>query len=150
MDNKDTVAQGQFIEADIRARLILFAYVLILASGLFLFIDSLNTLKPLLQGESEQVVMAKQYMHDLFNYLLIFGVIHAVILSILFISIANRSRQSGCFPPMNTWVIVKTTVTTGDKAKRSAWFCYACALLVWLPVALPVYLSWLLDEVVRR
>ncbi len=149
MSHETNQQQEDTIEADVRARLLLFAYLVILASGLFLFIDSLNSIKPLLLGESEQLLMAKQYLVGLFDYVLIFSVIHAVVLSILFISIANRARQSGCFPPPGTWVITRTTIKRGDKAKPSTWFCYACALIVWLPVALPIYLTWLLDEVVR-
>ena len=139
--------QTDTIEPSNTARLVLFIYVLVLASGLYFFMQSLETIKPLLESTGEQLQVAILYINSLFNYLLLFTIVQAMLLSWLFIRIAYKAKQQGQFPPDGTWVIVKTRIQSGKQANKPIWFCYISAVIVWLPVGLPIYLMWLVDRV---
>ena len=138
--------EGLFIQANWKARLVLTGYVLLMlliAISLIYEFDRATPPEDALQKEFHRSI---ESLRHLINILLVITLIHAVFFCWYFVRLANNSIRAGKFPPPGTWVIVRTEIRTGKRALVSAYATYFLAVFIWLPVAMPVYLKWILEK----
>ena len=136
----------QFIEASRKARLLLIGYIvllLLIAISLMLRIDRAN---PPADASQEELNRSIESFEQLIDKFLILTLIQAVFFSWYFVRLANNSIRTGKFPPPGTSVIARTKIQIGKRALVSAYTTYFLVIIIWLPVAIPVYIKWLLEK----
>lgn len=136
----------QYIQANGNARLVLAGYVALMLLIAFLLLYGLDRATPPENVSQKVLDQSIESLDQLFNILLIITLIHAVFFCWYFVRLATNSIRTGKFPPPGTWVIVKTKIRIGKRALVSAYATYFLAVFMWLPVAIPLYLKWLLEK----
>ena len=142
MDNQIKV--GDVLPPSTKARWFVVIYAVVILILFMLFLDRLSVVEVLIAGADEQLAAAIAQLQSLFYQLLIFTVLHALVLSYLLVKSARESFKQGIFPTSCDWVLITTEVKGATDAKRSAWLCILLAIVSWLPIAIPIYLSYLL------
>jgi len=136
----------EYIEPSTRARILLIIYFVLLALLIFIAKTETDQYQFTENATQEQLDKSIQSFKELINYLLVFTVLQAMLFSAYFILLANKAITTGKFPPIGTGVIKRTKVVQGKKAFYSAYLTYFFALSMWLPILVPAYLKWFLNE----
>ena len=137
----------EFLEPSNKARLVLFAFLLLLALIIIPLKGALDSIWPAANASPAELNAAIESLQQMLDYLLLASVCQAILFSSYFVKIARGAIRSGRYPPPGTAVIRRTRVLTGEKAVSSARLSYLYALLMWCLVIVPVYLKWMLNQI---
>ena len=137
---------NEYIEPSTKARILLIIYFTLLALLVFIAKTETDQFQFTENTTQEQLDNSIQSFKELIDYLLVFTVLQAMLFSTYFILIANKAIRTGKFPPAGTGVIKRTKIVQGKKAFYSACLTYFFALSMWLPILVPAYLKWFLNE----
>jgi hypothetical protein len=136
----------QYIQANLKARIVSFGYIVFMILIAMLLMYGLDDAIPQENASQDELRQSTASLGQQINIFAVFTLIHAIFFCWYFVRLANSSIRTGKFPPPGTWVIVRTKIRTGKSALVSAYASYFLAVFMWLPVAIPVYLKWILGK----
>lgn len=138
--------RDRYIEPSTRARILTIIYIAFLAILVFIAKNETDQFQLPEKATQEQIDGSLQSLRELIDYLLAFTVLQAILFSTYLVLIANKSIRTGRFPPTGFGVIRRTRIIHGKKAFYGACLTYFLALCAWLPILVPLYLKWFLNE----
>ena len=128
------------------ARWLLALLLLALAFVFVYVIDEIERLTSLEINSDLDVEQAIEGLLRLNEQMLAGSLFVGLLITGLVLRMALAARKTGCFPPPGTPVLVRTKIVRGNKARFRTMLCYLFLVLIWLPLAIPIYIGWLLQN----